>query len=194
MFKKEIIWREILNRAIEKKQFEFTQSELARKYGFSLSTVFNALKIPRLQGAIKVAGKNFSIVDLEKLLYIWATQRNLKKEIIYQTTAAKSAKEIEGLMPAGITYAAYSAYSQKYSEAPADYDKVYVYAGEQELAEIKKRFPQAKGRENIFVFNKDLFTAPDTRVTADAQTFVDLWNLSDWYAKDFLQKLKEKII
>ncbi|MFA4818219.1 MAG: hypothetical protein WC608_05905 [Parcubacteria group bacterium] len=194
MFKKEIIWREILTRAIEKKQFEFTQSELARKYGFSLSTVFNALKIPRAQGAIKVAGKNFSVVDVEKLLYIWATQRNLQKELIYQTAASKSAKEIEGLMPAGITYAAYSAYSQKYSEAPADYDKVYVYAGGEELIEIKKRFPQAKGKENVFVFKKDLFAEANSRVTADAQTFVDLWNLSDWYAKEFLEKLKGKII
>jgi len=30
-------------------------------------------------------------------------------------------------------------------------------------------------------------------VTPDIQTFVDLWNLSDWYAKDFLKALKDKI-
>ena len=52
MTKKEIIWREILFQAIEKKKFEFTQKELAQKYSFSLSTVFNALKIPRNANAV----------------------------------------------------------------------------------------------------------------------------------------------
>ena len=53
MTKKEIIWREILFQAIENKKIEFTQKELAQKYGFSLSTVFNALKIPRSVSAIE---------------------------------------------------------------------------------------------------------------------------------------------
>ena len=35
MTKKEIIWREILYQTIENKKFEFTQKELAQKYGFS---------------------------------------------------------------------------------------------------------------------------------------------------------------
>ena len=34
MTKKEIIWREILFQAIEKKKIEFTKKELAQKYGF----------------------------------------------------------------------------------------------------------------------------------------------------------------
>jgi hypothetical protein len=53
MTKKEIIWREILFQAIENKKFEFTQKELAQKYRFSLSTVFNALKVPREAGAVE---------------------------------------------------------------------------------------------------------------------------------------------
>jgi len=70
MLKKEIIWREILNQAIENKKLDFTQKELAAKFNFSLSTVFNALKIPRIQGAIRVTGRNFEIIDIEKFLYI----------------------------------------------------------------------------------------------------------------------------
>ena len=194
MFKKEIIWREILERATKEKQLEFTQKELAAKHGFSLSTVFNALKIPRAQGAIKVTGKNFSVIDIEKLLYIWATQRNVEKETIYKTFVPKGAKEMEGLMPSGIIFGAYSAYSQKYHDAPAEYDKVYVYADEKELAEIKKRFPKMKGKENLFILKKDFFEDTFSSITSDAQTFADIWNLGDWYAKEFLNKLKEKIL
>lgn len=194
MFKKEILWREIVHQAIENKKFDFTQKELAGKYGFSLSTVFNALKIPRSQGAITVTGRNFTIIDIEKFVYIWATQRNLEKEIIFKTFEQRSAKEIEGLVPPGIIFGAYSAFTQKYREAPADYDKVYIYADEKETEEMKRRFPFRKGIPNVFILKKDPYLKNFGKLTPDIQTFVDLWNLKDWYAKEFLKALKEKIM
>jgi hypothetical protein len=56
MTKKEIIWREILFQAIKNRKFEFTQKKLAQKYRFSLSTVFNALKVPKEAGQWKGKG------------------------------------------------------------------------------------------------------------------------------------------
>ena len=193
MTKKEIIWREIAEKAAKKEQFEFTQTNLAKKFGFSLSTVFNALKIPRSNGAIEVRGRGFRIVDLEKFLYIWATQRNLEKEIIYQTHVPKSSLEIEGEMPNGIVFGAFSAYGKKYNDHPADYDKVYVYADSSVLPEIKKRFPKSKGYMNLFVLKSDPALKQYGQAAPDAQTFVDLWNLKDWYAKDYLNSLKTKM-
>ncbi|MFZ3074312.1 MAG: hypothetical protein WA093_04275 [Minisyncoccales bacterium] len=194
MNKKEQIWREILQKAITNRQFEFTQKALAGNLGVSLSTIFNALKIPRGQGAVEVTGRNFSLIDLEKLLYIWATQRNIEKEIVYRTYVAAAAKEIEGMMPAGAIFAAYSAYAQKYQDAPADYDKVYVYAGPGVFEEIKKRFPAKKGEPDFFVLKSDCLLEKYGAIAPESQIFCDLWNLKDWYAKDFLKKLKEKII
>ncbi len=194
MLKKEILWREILFQATENKKFDFTQKELAEKIGVSLSTVFNALKIPRTQGAVNVTTRNFSVIDVLKFLYIWSTQRNTEKEIIFETRVPKNAKEIEGLMPPGIIFGAYSAYAQKYGEAPAEYDKIYVYAGPGELQELKKRFPKAKGNPNIFILKKDRYLSRFGNLTPDVQTFADLWGLKDWYAKEFLDGLKEKIL
>lgn len=193
MTKKELIWREILFQAIEKKKFEFTQKELAEKFGFSLSTVFNALKAPRDSGAIKVTGRNFSVVDAEKFLYIWATQRNLEKEIIYKTNIADSVQKIEGMMPDGIIFGGPSAYVLKYKDAPADYAKVYIYAGKNNLAELEKRFSKNKGEENLFVLKSDEGLSKFGNFTPDVQTFADLWNMKDWYAKDFLNALKNKL-
>jgi DNA-binding transcriptional regulator YhcF (GntR family) len=193
MNKKEQIWREILQKVITRRQFEFTQKDLAKNLEVSLSTVFNALKIPRAQGAIVVRGRDFSVVDAEKFLYIWATQRNIEKEIIYQTYAAAGAQEIEGLMPAGTIFAAYSAYRQKYGDAPADYDKVYVYATQGTLDEIKKRFPKRAGTPNLFALKSDPGLPSFGNVAPEAQIFCDLWNLKDWYAKDFLKTLKDKL-
>jgi hypothetical protein len=195
MSKKEIIWREIIEKAAKKEQFEFTQKDLAKTFGFSISTVFNALKAPRAQGAVKVTGKNFSVVDLEKLLYIWATQRNVAKDVAYATFAPMGAKEIEGLMPDGVLFGAYSACAHAWGDAPADYGKVYVYADGRELSEIKKRFPPAKADPNLFVLKKDPFwDRYGTADTVPAQTFADLWNLKEWYAKDFFNRLKKDLL
>ncbi|MBU4360489.1 hypothetical protein KKA66_01365, partial [Patescibacteria group bacterium] len=136
MLKKEIIWREILYQALEKKQFKFTQKQLAQKFKFSLSTVFNALKIPRASGAIKVNSRFFQVVDTQKFLSIWGTHRNLNKDIIYQTRVDLPIQKIEGELPADIIPTAYTAYRLKFQDAPADYDKVYIYA--KNLEQIKK--------------------------------------------------------
>ena len=193
MTKKEILWREILNQAIENKKFEFTQKELADKFSISTSTVFNALKIPRQSGAIEVTGRNFTVRDTEKFLYLWATQRNVSREIIYKTHFPAGPKEIEGMMPAGVVFGAYGAFTQKYGDAPADYDKVYVYADQKTLEEVQNRFPKNKGRANLFVLKSDPELSKFGGVTPDVQTFADIWNLSDWYARDFLDALKGKM-
>lgn len=114
--------------------------------------------------------------------------------MVFETFVSKNAKEVEGLMPPGIIFGCYSAYTQKYQEAPADYDKVYVYADENELEEIKKRFPKTKGSSNVFVLKKDPYLGQYGAFTPDVQTFVDIWNLKDRYAREFLNKLKDKII
>ena len=193
MTKKEVIWREILFQSTENKKFEFTQKELAQKYGFSLSTVFNALKIPREANIIE-GKRGFRIQDIEKFLYLWATFRKIKKDIIYQTAVKKGVFEIEGEMPPNVIFAAYTAFLKKHKIAPADYDKVYVYIEEKNLKEIKNRFPLQKGYQNLIVLKADPWLKNFGKLTPDCQTFVDLWNLPEWYAKDFLNALKEKML
>jgi len=193
MTKKEILWREILFQTTENKKFEFTQKELAQKYGFSLSTVFNALKIPRSASAVE-GKRGFRVRDIEKFLYLWATFRKIKKDIIYQTSVKKGVIAIEGEMPPNVIFGVFSAFVKKYKTAPADYDKVYVYSTESEIEEIKKRFPSQKGYQNLIVLKADPWLKNFGQITPDCQTFVDLWNLPEWYAKDFLNALKEKIL
>ncbi|MDP2947143.1 MAG: hypothetical protein Q8N88_03430 [Nanoarchaeota archaeon] len=194
MFKKEVVWREILNNALAHKIYKGTQKEIARKYGFSLSTVFNALSIPRQIGAVSFGGKGFEVSSVEKLLYLWATLRNLKKDIIYQTAVLKNIREIEGEIPPGTVLGAFSAFKRKYGEIPADYDKVYVYIKEKDLEKIKNRFPQKAGYNNLIVLKADAWLESFREAVPDCQIFVDLWNLSEWYAKDYIDALKQKIL
>lgn len=194
MNKKEIIWREILFQVLENKQTNFSQKEIAQKYGFSLSTIFNALKAPRNTESINVSGRGFKVVDIEKFLYLWATSRRLKKDIIYQTYSSKSVREIENEMPANILFSGCSAYIKKYKDAPADYDKVYIYSNDKNLNDLKKRFPFKKGNSNIIVLLADPWLKGFGKKIPDCQLFADLWNMPEWYAKDFLNALKDKIL
>lgn len=194
MTKKEIIWREILHRTLEYRSVLMTQRQLAEKYDFSLSTVFNALKAPRRTGVVEVKGRGLAVADIEKFLYLWASFRNISKDILYQTSVNSTVKEIEGLMPASVVFGAFSAYCLRYQDTPADYDAVYVYVAPGKLEEIGKRFPPVKGYSNLVVLKADPYLNQFGQVTPDVQTFVDLWNLPQWYAKDFLTALKQKIL
>jgi len=191
MLKAEFVFREILFQVLEKKIYVFTQKDLAERLDVSLSNVNFALRPLRKMNAIKVNPRNFSVVNARKILYYWSSVRDLKKDIIYKTRVERPAREIERAMPSGIVFGAFSAFKFKFKGVPADYSEVYVYGGS--LSEIRKRFPERKGNANLFVLQKDELMNSYGNTTPIAQTFVDLWNLPEWYAKDFLKELEAKI-
>ena len=191
MKKIEIIWGEILFQAIEKREHQFTQKDLAHQLQVSTSTIFQALKVPRRMGALRVTGRFFTVSDAEKLLYHWASVRDLNRDISFRGHVDLPILEIEGLIPPEAIFGAYSAARKILGEAPADYDCVYIYL--KNVDQLKKRFKFSKGRTNVIVLAQDPLMVRYGKVTSIAQTFVDLWNVSDWQAKDFTLALKEKI-
>ena len=191
MKKLEIIYREILHAFFSEKRQEFTQQELAEVLGLSVSTVFNALEAPRQNGAIKVTGRNFRLTDAEKLLTYWATRRRQGRDILYETRAEGTAREREGLMPADVIFGAFSAYRMTYQETPADYDVVLVYAAS--ALAVKARYPEKRGPSNVIVLKSDPRLAHFGLLTPPEQTYVDLWNLPQWYAQDFRKALHERL-
>ena len=184
MKKLELVYNKILEEAIEKKNYRLTQKALSKELKISLSTVNYALKPLRNMSAIKINLKNFNIINPKKILYYWASIRNIEKDIIYKTRIDKDVREIEKLMPNSVIFTAYSFYKFKFKDAPADYSEVYVYGDKEE---IKKRFEESKGIPNLFVLKKDI-----NELTL-ANLFVDLWNLKEWYAKDFLNALERRL-
>jgi len=192
MKKKERVYREALYTTMELKEKKLTQLSLARKLGISLSTVNNALKPLVKMGAVDVSGMGFRITDEEKLAAYWASMRNLEKDVRYKTRVGALVSEIEKSMPPGVVYTAYSGYKFKFSDVPADYSEVYVYTSD--MDEIKARFPELKGPSNLFVLEADshLVSISKEGIAPSCQLYVDLWNLKEWYAKDFLKALERR--
>jgi len=194
MKKIEIIWRELLFQVIEKHRRQFTQKELAGKFGFSTSTIFQSLKVPRKMGAVRATGRFFIVEDPEKLLYHWASIRDLKRDILFAGRVELPVLEIEGRMPEGVIFGGFSAARLILKESPADYDKVYVYINlKSQISNLESRFEFIKGNPNLFILKADKFMENYGQITTLAQTFVELWNLPDWYAKEFVKDLKERI-
>ncbi|MFH1439480.1 MAG: winged helix-turn-helix domain-containing protein [Candidatus Woesearchaeota archaeon] len=199
MKKIELVLREILYNAIEKKNKTMTQLELAKALNISISTVNLAIKPLKAMNAVNVKLKNFVVIDTRKILFYWASLRNLEKDIIYKTRAEMPVRNIESLMPAKVIYGCYSAYKFKLEDVPADYSEVYVYLEEEYLEDIKKRFPPSNKPPNLFILKKDsrmdlcLDLVRNIRITTTAQLFVDLWNLREWYAKDFLTAFENRL-
>lgn len=192
MKKTEQVLREILYQTIEKNNYTFTQLDLSKKLNISISTINSAIKKLERMNAINIKKMNFSVIDTKKILYFWASIRNLDKDIIYKTRVEMSVKEIEKNLP-DIIYGGYSAYKFKFKDVPADYSEIYVYASDEELKEIKKRFPEKDSNPNLFVLNADNNLKKYGKTGSTCQIFVDLWNLKEWYANDFLNSLQNKL-
>lgn len=193
MKKIETIWHYLLYQAIEQGKFQHTQADLAALFHYSTSTVNLSLAKPTAIGAIRKSGKFFVVSDVQKLLYLSATVRNLGNDIIYKTYSSLSVQSLEGHATPTSIYGGYSAAKEILGEAPADYSTLYLYIDPSDLGEIKSRYPVTKsGGTQIIILKKPTYLPVATH-TSLPHTFVDIWNMSDWYARDFTSSLEDKI-
>lgn len=191
MYKIEYVWRELLYQAIEKKNPYFQLSSLAETFKLSTSVVSHAIEPLRNMGMVRVGKQKSLVRDTEKLLYFWATRRNLKNEVVYSTWSPLSVFEREASMPSIVIPTAYTAYRFDYKDAPADYDNIYLYADD--VSSIEKRFPKRPIKEpNIFILKPDTYLKKYKKLPL-AQLFVDLWNLPEWYRREFTESVLHKI-
>lgn len=194
MKKIETVWHHILTEALREGKVRHTQQELAHRFHYSLSTIYHAIRIPTEMGAIRKATKFFVLQDFKKLLYYWASFRTLNRDLLYETASNLPLREIEGLALPGSIYGAYSAAKRLLGEPPADYSKIYFYILPNDLQAFKRRFPpSSKHSANTFALKMLPVMQEYGSTTTLVQTFVDLWNLADWYARDFTQTLEAKI-
>lgn len=192
MKKIEFIWREILYQTLEKRVARFEQKQLAAQFHISTSTVHAALLPLRDLGAIDIGGRGFSVIDYEKILYHWANHRKINRDITARLSVSLPVSEIEGFMPADAIPAVYSAFTETFRTPPADYDAVWFYHPDPET--VKKRFASqsSNGKPNCFILHPDPFLTQYPTLPL-SQLFIDLWQMHDWYAKEFIKRLKEHI-
>lgn len=200
MNKKCAIYREILYRKRTAGQIRFTQKELAQSLGISTSTVFHALQTARDTSIIRVTGRFFVLQDYRKLLYLFATERNLKKDIADSWHLDGSPFDIESVMPPFVNFGLYSAARFFFPVMPVEYDHVYIYARPEDIGSVKTRIgkympnngDEKRGVKNFFIITPDPFFSRYTHPLFE-QIFADVWNAPEWYAKDILKTCEKYI-
>lgn len=187
MLKKEWVYREILYQLENKKNF-FTQKNLAAVCSTSMGNVNKAIKPFVHMNAIDKKHLGFNVVDPRKILFYWASFRQLERDIVYQTVVDMPVREIEEMMPSCL-FTAYSGYKFRFHSAPAGYSEVFAYVNNEHMEKVLKRFPKNKKSPNLIVLAMDDHLKKFKTIPL-AQLFVDLWNINTWYAKEFLNELE----
>ncbi|MBI5356447.1 hypothetical protein HZB78_02440 [Candidatus Collierbacteria bacterium] len=195
MKKIEYIWRELLIQTLENRETVFGQQALTAKFGLSSSTVNLALSPLRKLGAVRIGKRHSEVTDYEKILYHWANHRNLETDIAVKLRVNLPVMEIEGRLPENSIPTGYTAVRERFGEPPSDYGKVYCYHFNPEIVAARFAADIIRGESNVFIIKADPFLGSQICLP---QIFVDLWNLRDWYAKDFcrfiMSKFEEKML
>lgn len=175
---------------LEKRELTFGQQALAVKFGLSSSTVNLALSPLRKLGAVRIGKRHSEVTDYEKILYHWANHRHLETDISAKLRVNLSVMEIEGRLPENSFPTGYTAVRERFGEPPSDYDKVYFYHSDPEIVAARFAEDTINGEPNFFVIKADPFLSSQVSLP---QIFVDLWNMRDWYAKDFCRFIKSRL-
>ena len=61
------------------------------------------------------------------------------------------------------------------------------------IKEIKRRFPEKNNAPNLFILKKDANLDKYGKTSTIGNIFVDLWNLEEWYAKEFLNAIEKRL-
>ena len=212
MFKKRInvhvaqaVYRDILEKQLRNPKQKFTENGIARELGVSPNTVSTAVRKLVDIGAAAIYGRYFEVMGVEKALLYWAATRRLQNDIAYATYTNKDTSYIERSMPGGTAYTAYTGYVNLFGNDAAAYGEVYVYATEAGLPAIKRRFEKAlfspaSRYANLIVLKPDKIlngmienNALEKATVPVTQLYVDLWNIKEWNAYEFIKKLKKRI-
>lgn len=142
-------------------------------------------------GAVTIRRRELEVTDPWKALMYWCAIRNLAGEVVYSNLLDEPVHRIEANLPKESIPTAYTAYRERFGDAPADYSEVYCYGDRDDFA---RRFGpgQTYGHRNIFVLKSDKHLASLGRAPL-AQVYADLWNIETWYAKRYLEGLGERI-
>jgi hypothetical protein len=187
------VLREILYRVYERNESFMSQKSLAQACGLSMDTVNRLVAKLNQFRAVEKKPLGFKVVDSKKVLSYWASTRNLARDIIYSTYSPDSVSKIEGELPQGSIFTAYSGYRIKFNETPIHYEEVFVYA---DPDEVRRKFPESGvERRNLFVLRQDPHlkrVGKDGAVTL-AQLYVDLWQIGGATTDRFILELEKRL-
>lgn len=213
MKKKALVSAYILNQFIDQKEQNkaeetskppiLTQRAISAELPVSIGLINKVIRDLASLHIVEIGIRSFRLVDAERLLVFFATQRELSTDILESYyIPTKNIRDIEAECPDDIHYTAYSGYRMLFDTPPIEYSKVYIYA--EDDSEVFERFqdhsPRRSKRKtrsiepNLIVLKKNpLIQAEKRRVAPLSFIYADIWNSGDWYYIDFIKEIEKRV-
>ncbi len=185
------VYRTILLERFEEGKKGFTQRGIALSCGVSLGLVNFSLRPLRRMGAVVVHPRELELVDPWKALLYWCSKRNLQKDTVYSTHLDDSVSGIEARLPHDSIPTAYTAYKERFDDAPSEYSEAYCY-GDRDMFTARFGNESKQGWQNLIVLETDENMASLGRAPLP-QVYADLWNIDTWYAKRYVDALGRRL-
>lgn len=196
MTKTEIVWRHLLVASLDRSVSRHRSvTALAEELGFGISTVHKALQRPAAMGAVQIHGSGgVRVLDPGRLLLLWAGNRNLQRDLVFESSVNLPAPVVERTLPSDrfILGGFGAVVAHERGNRISDYDRVICYGAPDDLPdEVRKG---SDGETVVTVLEPDPLLADYGRVTPLAQAYVDLFNTPGWPAERFVSFLNSRIL
>lgn len=190
MWKFERIYRELLLSNLNEVSLVH-QEDIASKCEVSLGLVNKTVKKLTTAKAVEATRTGVRVLSPTRLLNLWATERNLNKDV-WQSFRLDPIAEAERDLPKDTLLTAFSAWYKTSSRKPADYDRTYFYVTNKENFNYWLSFRKQKIRNvnpNIFallVEDNHLAQSSEKGIVCVPQIYVDIYSINGPEAASFL--------
>jgi len=191
--KKNLVFREILYRVLEKDEWTMTQKSISETCNVSLDTVHKVVWTLSNFRAVEKKPLGFRVTNVFKVLQYWACTRNLHNDIVFTTYVPEPPSRIEEDMPEGAIFTGFSGYYHRFPDKTKDYSEVVVYA---DADLVGQRFKKKNvTRPNIIVLKTDahLRKVSEENVAPLAQIYADLWQLGSSQSERLLVEFDSRL-
>ena len=187
----EWVWRHLLVAAFAG-QRRHRLTTLAEVLGLPKTTVHAALGRPRAIGVVESSHAGIRVLDPERLLLLWAGNRDLTKDVVHETRTEASPRDVEDALAPEFILGGFAAYlAEAGQNRVADYDTVLAYGPIEAAA---RAFPcRRTGSTRVLILEPDPLLPSYGRQTSRPQTYVDIFNLPGWQAARFYLDLTRRL-
>ena len=185
---KEIVWRALLEAEHEQGRRRHPDlGSCAAPLGLPRATVRRALRRPLEMGIVVIRPEGeVSLLDPQRLLLLWAGQRDPVRDLARSITLALPAPEVEHLLPESYLLSGFGAVvAHLGGNAICDYNRVICY-GDPSLLPDRLTHPAEAGTILTVLTPDRWLSGP---VVSLAQAFVDLFSTPGWPAARFIDHL-----
>lgn len=188
----EWVWRHLLVRALAGRR-RHSLSALAVELGLSKTTVHAALDRPRAIGVVETSRRGIRMLDPERLLLLWAGNRDLNRDVLYTTRTAGHPYEVEDTLSTAFVLGGFASYRLDFGRnTVADYDTVLAYGPANKASKLFP--PRRSGATRVLILEADPLLAGYGWYTPRPQTYVDLFNLPGWQAARFVIDMTRRLL